>query len=168
MFEAKAVYRIGKTLSRDSLIAEKQDRPFHRIQNFFFTDKQFIQRTAVGDLLSPSPADVNFIAVRIFLRNAKGTFPFATPAAVACFVVHLQHTFFHFRRLDRASCLHLAFFASAAFGKIKQRHSLPDNAQVIQIRLHTVVRAAPHSDLKFMRQSDIVVSFIETLMKFLT
>ena len=45
---------------------------------------------------------------------------------------------------------------------------MPDDAQVIQIRLHTVVRAAPHSDLKFVRQSDIVVSFIETLMKFLT
>ena len=165
--KSQTAYRIRKALSRDTLVPEEQNGPFHRIQHFFLAGEKFVQGASVGNFLAPSAADINSVPVGIFLRDAERTFSPAAPAAVAGIPIHFQHALFHFCHLHRAGGFHLAFSAAPALGIVKQRHSLADNAQIIQIRLHTVVGTAPHGNLKFMGQRHMMVSLVKTLVNLL-
>ena len=92
------------------------------------------------------------------------TFSYAAAAVIAGAVIDRDLSVDQLRHFDRAVILHLADLASAAFLQIDLRHSLADDAQVIQIRLHAVVGTAAHRDLELVRQLDFTVSVIEPLM----
>lgn len=57
---------------------------------------------------------------------------------------------------DGAGFFDLADLAAAAFGEVVRRHALADDAEVVQIGLDAVVRAAADGDLELVRQSDVV------------
>lgn len=70
-------------------------------------------------------------------------------------------------RLNRAAALHLADLAAPAFIRMDFRHPLADDAEIVKIRLDTVVRAAADRDFELVRQLHIRVAVIETLVDFL-
>ena len=50
---------------------------------------------------------------------------------------------------------------------MKFRDSLTDDSQIIQVRFYTVIRASTYCDLEFMRQFDVMISHIKTMMDLL-
>ena len=61
-----------------------------------------------------------------------------------------------------AGLLYAALAAATALVSRERRHPLTHNTQVIEVRLDAVIRAAADGDLKFMRQCNMTVAFIES------
>ena len=54
------------------------------------------------------------------------------------------------------------FFTALAGLAVKVRNPLSDDPHIVQIWFHTVIRASAYCDLKFMRQCNLTVAFIES------
>jgi hypothetical protein len=59
-----------------------------------------------------------------------------------------------------------AWGASLAEIDVVLRHLLADDADIVQVRLDAVVRAATDGDLEFVRQGDLAKALIEALVDF--
>ena len=70
------------------------------------------------------------------------------------FLVTVKDAIHNFGRADRTGCSYAALFASFAAAFVKVRDALTDDTEVVQIRLHAVVRAATDRDLEFVRKRD--------------
>ena len=51
---------------------------------------------------------------------------------------------------------------------VRRKNTLPDDAEIVEVRLDAVVGTAPYCDLKLVRQGDTTVTLIKFLMDFLT
>ena len=68
---------------------------------------------------------------------------------------------------DRAGDLNLTFLAAAAFLEVVRGNTLTDDAEVVEVGLYAVVRAAADRDLEFVGKGNVVVALIKTLVDFL-
>ena len=73
----------------------------------------------------------------------------------------------NFCNVIRTCRFYRTFFTAFAHICVNHRNSLSDNSHIIQIRLYTVIRTSTYSNLKFMRQCNLSVSFIKTLINLL-
>ena len=69
------------------------------------------------------------------------------------------------RDFDRAAIFNLTDLAALTLGQINLRLTLSDNPQIIQIRLHAVIRASAYRNLEFVRQRHIMVARIVEVMQ---
>ena len=60
-----------------------------------------------------------------------------------------------------------ALFATVAFIFVKLGNQLPDDSNIIQIWLYTVVWTSAHGDFELVRQFYRVVALVETMVNFL-
>ena len=68
--------------------------------------------------------------------------------------------------MHRTRCHNGTFLTSAAFFLIDSGNALANNADIVQIRLYTVVRTSAYRNLELMRQHNAAVSFVEAMMDF--
>ena len=79
----------------------------------------------------------------------------------------MKDTVYDFGRTDRTGCSYAALLAALAAAFIKVRDTLADDAKIVQIRLHAVVRAATDRDLEFVRKRDAMVALVKAMMNLL-
>ena len=75
----------------------------------------------------------------------------AASAVVAHLLVPVKSALAQTACADGAGLFDLADLAAAAFGEVVRRHALADDAEVVQIGLDAVVRAAADGDLELVR-----------------
>ena len=156
---------IGKAFARNALVAEEQDRLFHDLDDFLFRREDAGKRAAFRHLFAPSSADVDLIPVRSFVVGVERAFRDTAPAVVAHALVDDQFSVLDGCGVHGAGLFYLAHFTAAALGKIGFGNALSDHAQIVEVRLDAVVRAAAHRKLELVRQSDVVIPFIEELVQ---
>lgn len=86
---------------------------------------------------------------------------------IAFFLITVKDAIHNFGRADRTGRSYAALFASFAAAFIKVRDTLADDAEIVQIRLDTVVRAATDRDLEFVRKRDAMVALVKTMVNLL-
>ena len=167
VFKSESRHSIGKSLTCDPLLAEQKDCFFNDSKDFFFICKYFIQISSLSYFLSPASADVYAVPVRVILNRMERALADAASAMIAGSLINGKLAIRQLRHADRAVILNLADLAAAALLQIDLGNPLTDNAGIIQIRLHTVIRTSSDSDLELMRQFHFTVAVIESLMDFL-
>ena len=86
---------------------------------------------------------------------------------ITLFLITVKDTVHNFGRTDRTGCSYAALLAALAAAFIKVRDTLADDAEIVQIRLDTVVRAATDRDLEFVRKRDAMVALVKTMVNLL-
>ena len=86
---------------------------------------------------------------------------------IAFFLVTVKDAIHNFGGTDRTGRSYAALLAALAAAFIKVRDTLADDAEIVQIRLDTVVRAAADCDLKFVRKCNIMVALVKTMVNLL-
>ena len=160
IIKSQSLNGICKTLAGNSLVAEEKNRAFYQIDHFLLCCKNLIQRLAFCNLFAPAAADIYLVSGQRFIDCAKGTSADTASAVVAAVLRNLDPAVCNLRHFDRTVVLYLALLASFALGKIDLRYALPDDTDIVQIRFYAVIRAAAHSDFKFMGQVYAVISDI--------
>ena len=167
IFKAKTRNRVSKTLPGLSLLAEQQQRFFDDAHHFFLIRKYFGHRPANRDAFPPTSAQINLIAEHTVLDRIKVAFTYAAPAVVTGIPIDLKQAVLHFGRADRTNLFNGTFPAAIAGIFIIVRDQLSDHTQIIQIRLHTVVRTSAHCDFELMREQDAAVALIKAMVNLL-
>ena len=86
---------------------------------------------------------------------------------ITLFLIAVKDAVYDFGRTDRTGCSYAALLAALAAAFIKVRDTLADDAEIVQIRLDTVVRAAADCDLKFVRKRNVMVALVKTMVNLL-
>ena len=112
-------------------------------------------------------ADIDPVAVAVFRKDVEGTLAVAAAAVVAEIFIDIDLAVHDLGDVD-GTCLHdLTLLAAVAFGKVRDGDLLPDDAQVVQIRLDAVIGAAADADFEFVGQGDVVIAQVEALVDLL-
>src|SRR5512137_1402058 len=148
-----------------SLLLEEQDRLLDDIHSLIL-GKYVVQRCADPDLLSPAATDGDLVAKLAVGHRIEGARADAEPAVVANIPINVHDILFYCTRLHGAGKDNRAFCASFAEIAVVLRYHLADDADIVEIRLDAVVRAAADGDLEFVRQGDLAKALIKALVDF--
>ena len=94
-------------------------------------------------------------------------FSHTSSAVSAKLLIDVQLPVNDLRNFIRTCSFDGTFFAALAGLAVKVWNSLSDDSHIVQIWLHTVVRASAYCDLKFMRQCNLAITLIESLKNLL-
>ena len=86
---------------------------------------------------------------------------------ITLFLIAVKDAVYDFGCTDRTGCSYAALLAALAAAFIKVRDALTDDTEVVQIRLHAVVRAATDRNLEFVRKRDAMVALVKTMVNLL-
>ena len=167
VLKAQARDGVRKALAGDALVAEEQECLLQYVQDLLLGGEDLVERLALRHLLAPTPADADAVAVGARLQRLEGALADAAAAVVAGVRVDDQARVRQLRRADGAVLLHRAGLAGAALLGFKGRHALADDAEVVQVRLYAVVRAAAQGDLELVGQLHAVPALVEHLVDLL-
>ena len=167
ILKAQTLHCIGKTFPCYPLFAEQKDCFFHNGKHFLTICEDRIQITSLGHLLTPTAADVDAVSVCTMLNRLKRADSDAAAAVITGIPVNDDFSIVNPSHVDGTIFFYLTYLTAPAFFQIRERYSLADDSQIIEIRLHTVIGAASHSDLKFVRKLYLGITVIKPLMDFL-
>ena len=152
---------IRETFAGDALVTEEQDCLLDDVQDFVTIGEDLIQVTSLCNTFAPSAADINTVAVGVVGEALERALVDAASAVVTYILIDDNLAIDNACSLNRAVVDNLADLASAALLIINLRYTLADNAEVVQVGLDTVVRAAADCDLELVRQFNSAVAFKE-------
>ena len=115
------------------------------------------------NFLSPASTDIDLESVGTVRDGMEWTFSHTPSAVSAKLLINVQFPVNDLCNFIRTCCFNGTFLTSFAGFNIKMWDSLSDDPHIVQIWFHTVIRASAYCDLKFMRQCNLTVAFIESL-----
>ena len=151
VFEAETVYCVRETLTGAALVAEQGEGTLDDLEHFLLARKYVREHTALRSALAPAAADIDRVAALFLADNAERALADTASAVVAHLLVPVKSALAQTACADGAGLFDLADLAAAAFGEVVRRHALADDAEVVQIGLDAVVRAAADGDLELVR-----------------
>lgn len=164
VLKSEPCYGIGEALAGDALFTEEKDGLFNDVEDLFFAGEDGIEIVSLGNAFAPAAADVDPVSGGVVLDRLERTFTDAASAVVADRFINGDLAVDDLCYVDRAVVFDLADLAAATFLRVDLRDPLSDDAQVVEVRFHTVIRAAADCDLEFMRQFDAAIAVEEALM----
>ena len=118
------------------------------------------------NFLSPASADIDLESVGTIRDGMERTFSHKPSAVSAKLLINVEFPVNDLCNFIRTCCFNSTFLTSFAGFNIKMWDPLSDDPHIVQIWLHTVIRASAYCDLKFMRQRNLTVAFIESSENF--
>ena len=114
------------------------------------------------NFLSPASTDIDLESVGTVRDGMEWTFSHTPSAVSAKLLINVQFPVNDFRHFVWTCSFNGTFFFFFSCLAVKVRDPLFDDPHIIQIWFHTVIRASAYCDLKFMRQCNLTVAFIES------
>ena len=114
------------------------------------------------NFLSPASTDIDLESVGTVRDGMEWTFSHTSSAVSAKLLINVQFPVNDFRHFVWTCSFNGTFFAALACLAVKVRNPLSDDPHIVQIWFHTVIRASAYCNLKFMRQCNLTVAFIES------
>src|SRR5699024_7184915 len=153
-----------EALARLPLLAVEQQRLLYQLHHLVLrVDAAY--RRAQALRLAPDAAYVHRKAPLLLLDAVERPGPDALAAVRALLPVDDQVAVLVLaRRVHRALRHDSALLTCVAAVLVVVRHALPDDAEVVQARLHAVVRAAADADLELVRQLHAVPAEVELVV----
>ena len=118
------------------------------------------------NFLSPASTDIDLESVGTVRDGMERTFSHTPSAVSAKLLINVQFPVNDFRNFVWTCSFNGTILTSFAGLHLKMWDSLSDDPHIVQIWFHTVIRASAYCDLKFMRQRNLTIAFIESLENF--